>query len=191
MKSWHSILIGIFIGLILSAAILLIALPPRGTPVELLPIPTAAPIAVDVGGAVQSPGVYLLPQGSRVEGAVQAAGGFQDNAERKSINLAAQLKDGEKVYIPALDESDPFQSPARSPSGERSAELILSESPINLNTATLEELQTLPGIGEARANDIIEYRVSHAGFMSIEEIQNVPGIGPVMFDRIKDLIFVE
>jgi competence protein ComEA len=191
MKIWQNILIGIFIGLILSAAILLVALPPRGAPVVLLPVPTPAPISVDVSGAVLHPGLYHLPQGSRLEAAVQAAGGFQDDANRQMLNLAARLQDGEKIHVQVVGET--VQAAPTIPPSTRSGidGIALPGTLVNLNTATSEELQTLPGIGEVRAKDIIAYRESHAGFKSIEEIQEVPGIGPVMFERLKDQITIE
>ncbi len=191
MKSWQQTLLTIFVSLIFSAAILLVAQSPRGAPVELLPAPTAAPISVHVSGAVREPGVYQLPQGSRVKEAVDAAGGLQTEADLQALNLAARIKDGEKIHIPSEGE-------AASAIPSRNLELEASEPDltdigalVNLNTASLEELLTLPGIGETRAKEIIAYRESHAGFRSIDEIQEVDGIGPVIFERLKDLIVVE
>lgn len=190
MKSWQHTLIGVFCGLILSGAILLIALPPRGRPVELLPVPSPAPVSIHVSGAVLNPGVYQLPQGSRVEDAVIAAGGALDEANLQEVNLAARLKDGEKISVPFAGESAQIST-------SKNDSFAFDESPaesgglVNLNTATLEELQSLPGIGETRAKAIITYRENNAGFKSIEEIQKVPGIGPVIYERLKDLITVE
>jgi competence protein ComEA len=191
MKSWQHTLTGIFIGLILAAAILIIAQSPRGAPVELLPAPTPAPIAIYVRGAVRSPGVYELPQGSRVEAALAAAGGCLDGAGQPALDLAARLKDGETVYVAAPGETALPAASRTIPLSGITPDNLAAGAPVNLNTATLAELQTLPGIGETRASEIVAYRESHGGFQSIEEIQEVPGIGPVMFERLKDRIVVE
>lgn len=191
MKSWQYTLIGLIAGLIISAAVYLIALPPQGMPVELLPAPSPAPILVHVSGKVQVPGVYELPPGSRVEKAIFAAGGFSIDANQQSLNLAARLEDGDKVHVPAIgdfsqeDSSSPGVSDPPEKKGADTGILI------NLNTATLEELLTLPGIGETRAKDILSYRESHGEFQSIEEIQEVPGIGPGLFESMKELLTIE
>ena len=191
MKSWQQTLIGVFVGLILSATILLVAMPPRGAPVELLPAPSPAPISIYVSGAVQKPGVYALPPGSRVEAAIQAAGGSLAGANQEALNLAARLKDGEKVHVPVAGEVVQLPRPVTGSSGDSDPEEAVPITPLNLNTATLEELQTLPGIGETRAKEIIAYRESHGGFKTIEEIQDVPGIGPVLFERMKEALIIE
>lgn len=191
MKNWQQTLISIFVGMILAAAIFLVALPPRGVPVELLPAPTPAPLLIHISGAVQNPGVYQLPQGSRLNDAVEAAGGLKSDADLDAINLAARLRDGEKIHVRALGEVDQdLPGMTRSlPANENGASNPVSL--VNINTASLEELQTLPNIGESRALAIIAYRESHSGFKSIEEIQEVRGIGPAIFDQLKDLISVD
>ena len=191
MKSWQQTLLGIFVGLILSASILLVALPPRGAPVELLPAPTLAPISVHVSGAVNEPGVYQLLPGSRVKEAIDEAGGLQFEADLQAINLAARIKDGEKIHVPAKGEIASSIPSRANPSDTIGSEAVGVGTLVNINTASIEELLTLPGIGETRSNDIIAYRESHAGFRSIDEIQEVSGIGPVIFERLKDLIVVE
>lgn len=191
MKNWQQTLLGLFVGMILSALILLVALPPRGTPVELLPAPTLAPISVHVSGAIREPGVYQLPQGSRVQEAVDAAGGLQIEADLQAINLAARIKDGEKIHIPVKGEIAPSIPARTNPSEKIGSEAADEGTLVNINTASLEELLNLPGIGETRAKDIIAYRESHSGFKSIDEIQEVSGIGPVIFERLKDFIVVE
>lgn len=147
--------------------------------------PTPAPIVVYVSGAVLRPGVYALPGGARVADALEAAGGALPEADLVPVNLARRLRDEEQVHIPRQGEATPALStllgPPESSPGTHAGK-------VNLNTATLAELDGLPGIGPGYAQRIIDYRESHGPFSSIEEIQNVPGIGPATFARIKDLI---
>lgn len=191
MKTWHYALLSLLIGLALSAAILITTAPPRGTAIKLLPAPTPAPLTIHIDGAVAKPGVYLLPRGSRVQNAVQAAGGFREDASTASVNLAASLKDGEKIVIPIIAAPPvPGVETTPPPLAERQPELV-NTGPLNLNTATVEDLDSLPGIGPAIAGAIIKYREEHGDFQTIEEIQNVSGIGAAKFEQIKDLIAVE
>jgi len=176
---------GVAIGLLAAGVIFLVSRPARGQPVELLPPPTPKPIMVQVSGAVQRPGVYELPAGSRVLDAVQAAAGFSEDANQALINLAAYIQDGDKVFVPAL----------KLPEGEtadsnRSSTIQVSDL-VNINTATQAELETLPEIGPAIAQAIIAYREQNGSFSSIEAIQNVPGIGPAIFAQIEPLITIE
>ena len=179
-QDWHKILFGLVCGLLAAGLVLLIATQPRGTAIELSPPPTESPISVHVVGAVANPGVYQLSPGSRAEQAVQAAGGFTANADAQALNLAVQLADGAKITVPEIGEF--FNSMERS-SG-------ISSILINLNTATIEELMTLPSIGQERAELIIQYRTDHGGFKSIEEIQEISGVGPATFEKLKDMITV-
>jgi competence protein ComEA len=197
MKNWQLMLLALFIGMLSTAVLFLVASPPRGTSIELLPAPTPAPMMVHVSGAVVQPGVYALPRDSRVVDAVQAAGGFSAQADEGAVNMAARLKDGDKLVIPAIGALPPAAgAPEQPPSGEsspgRSSSIPESTSGglVNINTASLEELQTLPGIGATRAQDIIDYRQAHGGFTTIEDLQNVTGIGTATFERLKDLITV-
>lgn len=136
-------------------------------------------ICVDVSGAVHAPGVYLLDNGARVYQAVEMAGGLREDADRDSINQAAFLKDGEKVRIYTVEESVELQK-----SQEESGM-------VNLNTASLQQLCTLAGIGESRAKDIIAYREEYGSFENVEEIMNVSGIKETTFQKIRDKIVVE
>lgn len=191
MKSWHHTLLSLSIGIIASAVLFLVTSPPRGTSVVLLPAPSPMPILVHVDGAVQNPGVYSLPPGSRVQQAIQAAGGLSAKANQSAVNLAARLKDGDKLTIPA--EGTPVAPQpvvVTSDRKEKSAGPATPNAPVNLNTATLQELQTLPGVGPTRAQDIIDYRQAHGDFKTIDELQNVTGIGPVTFEKLKDFITV-
>lgn len=136
-------------------------------------------IYVHVCGQVCQPGVVMLPEGSRAWEAVAAAGGLTDEAWDAAVNLAAVLQDGEKLYIPALGESM-AEEVGRADNGL-----------INLNTADAGRLQTLPGIGESRAADILSYREKRGGFRSVEEIMQVPGIKENIYEKIKDKITVD
>lgn len=138
----------------------------------------AGQIYVHVCGQVREPGVVALPTGSRAWEAVEAAGGLTEDAQDAAVNLAAVLRDGEKLYIPAIGESVA--------AGEAADGGL-----VNLNTADAGRLQTLPGIGESRAADILSYRESHGGFQAIEEIMQVPGIKESIYEKIKDKIVVD
>ncbi len=191
MKSWHHTLLGLFIGMVATAVLFLVTAPPRGASVELLPAPTPAPIMVHIDGAVQHPGVYALPRDSRMQEAIQAAGGLNQQANQNAVNLAARLKDGDKLTIPAAGTQIALP-PASQPttSKAKSSPQATPSAPVNINTATLEELQTLPGIGATRAQQIIDYRQAHSGFKSIDELQNITGIGPATFEKLKDMVTV-
>jgi competence protein ComEA len=188
MKNLLSYLLMFLMGMAAAAGIFLIASPPRGTAVELQAAPTSSPLTIQVAGAVKQPGVYPLPRDSRVQDAIQAAGGFTQEADPDQVNLAARLKDGERINVPIVGEI-----PAAPPtSADRSVTIDATPSaPVNLNTATSEELQTLPGVGPSKAAAIIAYREAHSGFKTLDEIQEVPGFGPATFERLKDMITVE
>jgi competence protein ComEA len=195
MRPITYVLIGLLAGFILAAGLLLVIQLPAGKPVTLEAAPTKAPIEVHVIGAVVRPGVYSFPEGSRVEDAVAAAGGLLTEADPNAVNLAAKLEDGQQLSIPYVggagpsngaDSSAPFEvvPETDSPAPPISGDLI------DINTATLEELESLPGIGSATAEKIIEFRDQNGPFQQIEDIMNVSGIGPATFDQIKDLITV-
>lgn len=135
-------------------------------------------ISVFVCGAVKCPGVVELPEGSRVNDALEAAGGFAEDAAREQVNLAAKVSDGEKLYFPTCEE-------AASATEEKSGDGL-----ININTASAEELCTLPGIGASRAADIIRYREREGAFVTCEDIMKVTGIKNSVYDKIKDRIKV-
>ncbi len=180
-----------------------------------LPTPTEAVFyVVFVCGEVVTPDVYSLPAGSLVRDAVAAAGGFSDKADREYLNLAREVSDHERVYVPSLEEtavqtvggsSGNVAGSGSAASGRRTEESdksmagsgngsnsgINGNGLVNINTATAEELITLPGIGEARARDIISYRTNIGPFEKIEDIKNVSGIGDKMFTKLMGLITVE
>ncbi len=190
MKQIAYVLAGILIGFILAGAVFIVSRLPSGEPVALEPVPTKPPIEVQVVGGVVRPGVYELPEGSRVQDAVDAAGGMLANADPNSINLAARLEDGQQVVVPGGGTSSTGSSQGTAPftviptigSPLSNSELV------NINTATVGELDSLPGIGPTTAQNIVNYRQQHGPFSQIEDIMNVPGVGPATFDSIKDLI---
>ncbi|MDH7480057.1 MAG: helix-hairpin-helix domain-containing protein [Syntrophomonadaceae bacterium] len=153
-----------------------------------LPPAEAQPITVHVAGAVERPGVYQLPAGSRMFNAVEKAVPLPD-ADLDYLNLASLLSDGQKVYLPRRGEAP---SPgADFSAGQVSGSARLPAGKVNLNTATLAELDTLPGIGPTIARRIVDYRQQRGGFRRIEELKNVSGIGDKLFSQIKDRISVE
>ena len=139
-------------------------------------------IYVHICGAVINPGVYQVPAGTRVYQALELAGGSSNDAYLSGINLADKLADGQKVYIPA--EGENAEGILSTDSGDVQSVMI------NINTASEAELMTLPGIGQSRAKDIINYRVKNGLFESIDDIMKVSGIKEAAFEKIKDLIKV-
>ena len=149
------------------------------------PVPSAeAPgqeICVYVCGAVKTPGIVFLPQGSRAADALEAAGGFAAGAAEDAVNLAAKVSDGEKLYFPAFEEH----------AAQTKQEETAAAGLVNINTADAAQLCTLPGIGESRAADIIAYRESHGGFAACGDIMKVTGIKESVYNRISGKITVE
>lgn len=147
-------------------------------------------LVVYVCGAVNSPGVHILPAGSRLHEAVEMAGGFSAEADLSYHNLARILEDGERIYIVSFAETETLTVKQKA-EGEAGVLEDTAGGRINLNTATREQLATLPGIGEVRAESILEYREKVGEFTDIEEIMNISGIGEAMFAKIRDKITVE
>lgn len=192
MKTALQLLSVFLLGAAAAAALMILSGPPRTEAVSLLPAQTPAPLLVHVTGAVARPSVVSLPPGSRVQDAIQAAGGLAGDAEANALNLSGKVKDGERLHVPAVGEV--AAAPAVEPvSGDRQpANLALDqEGPVNLNTASAEQLMMLPGIGEVKAAAIIAYREAHDGFKTIEEIMEVSGFGEATFERLKDSITVD
>lgn len=178
---------GLIGGLIASGIIHLTSSQPTGEPIKLNPIPTSAPIVVNISGAIKNPGVYPLPEGSRIINLVETAGGFLPSANHSAINLARPLQDGEGILIP--EEINATTIPLMSTQDFEVG--IKGVSPkININYATQAELESLPGIGEIKALQIIAFREENGFFESIDQIQKVPGIGEVIFEKIQALITV-
>jgi competence protein ComEA len=142
--------------------------------------PTPRPLRVYVSGAVRLPDVYILPADSIVKDAIVAAGGSSGEADLDRINLAMTVADGQHVYVPHLGEEN---LPVQPPSGRAASEVKL-----NINTADLSALETLPGIGSVIAQRILDYRQTNGPFARVEDVMAVSGIGPVTFEEIRDLI---
>jgi competence protein ComEA len=132
-------------------------------------------VVVDVTGAVARPGVYRLPAGARVTDAVQRAGGASSGALLEAINLAARLADGQQVMVPK-------RGPAGAPLAATAAG---EEGPISLGTATVEQLDTIEGIGPVTAQDIVEFRDEHGGLSSVDQLDKVSGIGPATMESLR------
>ncbi|MGB9800780.1 MAG: helix-hairpin-helix domain-containing protein [Thermanaerothrix sp.] len=190
MKPWQLILVGVLGGLLSTALILLISAPPRSETI-ILRTQTPSPWVIHLSGAVTRPGVYEVPPKSRLMDVINIAGGLLPQADTDAINLAAPLKDGIKIRIPFLGEETSSSSADITSSVEIYDEASGTESDrLDINQASVEQLETLPGIGKTRAEAIIEYRQKHGKFDTIEQIQNVPGIGPGIFEQIREFITV-
>ena len=153
-----------------------------------------AMVAVYVCGAVKNAGVYYVSPEAIKETAVRMAGGFDEHADVNYVNLAEPVTAGEQIYIPTEDETAEIAFPqggqADSPEGTNHPAEALEDSRININTAGKEELMTLPGIGENKADAIIAYREAQGKFQSTEELMNISGIKEGVYNKIKDLIIV-
>ena len=155
---------------------------------EPVPAPSASqapPLIVHVAGWVEQPGVYELPEGSRVVDALEAAGGAKRGAELAALNLAAPLTDGQQVLVPRT--SDVVQPPDAAANG---ASTEGGTTLVNVNVASAEELETLPGIGEVLAATIVQYREEHGPFTSVDQLLDVSGIGEVTLEELRDLVTV-
>lgn len=152
-------------------------------------------VIVHITGSVKNPGIVKLKEGSRIEDAIEAAGGLTENADISNVNLAYVLDDGTKIKIPNLDDEDIADEDVLSKdSGEgiiQEDEKTTNTNIVNINKATENELSTLPGIGNSLATRIVEYRKQNGNFKTIEDIKNVSGIGESKFANIKDFISIK
>ena len=149
------------------------------TPVRVRAAPAVRPnVVVDVAGAVRRPGLYRLPDGSRVADALRRAGGPTRKAFLEALNLAAPLADGQQVLVPRKVAGAAAGAP---PAGA-------TAGPVSLSAATLEQLDTLPGVGPVTAQKIIDYRTAHGAFRSVEELDAVPGIGPATIEELREAV---
>jgi len=155
------------------------------------PLRAAAPTAeradsralvVHVVGAVRRPGLYRLPDGSRIDDAVQRAGGATRRADLALVNLAAPLADGLQVVVPRRASAGTGQASAAGGGATATA------GPVHLNTATLEQLDTLPGVGPVTAQKILDYRQEHGAFATVDELDAIPGIGPARLEQLRDAV---
>jgi competence protein ComEA len=196
MKNALYVLLGVMAGFVLAGALIFFSRAPAGQPIILQPAPTKVPVAVHVIGAVPRPGLYEFAEGARVQDAIDAAGGLLTSANVDAINLAALLTDGQQLNIPYKDGTAPTESsstfdlPGSSDSTTDGSADSGNTELININTASLEELDSLPGIGSVTAQHIIDYRDTNGPFTTIDEIMDVSGIGPATYDEIKNLITV-
>lgn len=172
-KTWQQAVVFFLAGVIFTSIGFILASPPRGKPIILTPaLPST--ILVQVDGAVINPGVYTISSGSRLQDAVNSAGGLTIDARIESLNLAKRIQDGEKITIPSTLQPEPSK-----------------DNPlIDINLATLTELDQLPGIGKTRAQAIIDYRSKEGFFTSIDGLLNVPGISADVFESIRELVTV-
>ncbi|HEV7935249.1 MAG TPA: ComEA family DNA-binding protein [Actinomadura sp.] len=178
-----------------AAAASLVASPARPAasprpPVTSGPTP-AGTVVVHVAGKVRRPGVITLPAGSRVTDAIRAAGGLRPGVDTGSLNLARRLTDGEQIPVglPAVAAS-PGGAPGSAPGVPPAEPGTVPGTPLDLNTATVEQLQELPGVGPVLARRIVDHRTQHGGFRGVEQLREVSGIGERRFAELKDLVRV-
>ncbi len=192
MKPVLYIAIGILIGLLMAGLIFYTSRAPEGQPVTLMPTPTARPIVVYLSGAVRRPGVYSLPDGSRLSEAIIAAGGLLEGTDLTNVNLAELLVDGQQVTIqPPEGQEAPTPVFIISGGGMATQVPIPQQSELlDLNSATASQLIALPGIGPSTAQLIVDYREQNGYFTQVEDLLNVPGIGTATLNTIRPYITV-
>jgi competence protein ComEA len=154
------------------------ALRPAVVAMRAAPAP-ARKVLVHVVGAVREPGLYRLDDGSRVDDAIRAAGGAKPKAALELVNLAAPVADGQQVIVPLL---------GKAAAGGAAVAPGAPPQPVHLNSATLEDLDTLPGVGPVTAQKILDYRTEHGAFSSVDELDSVPGIGPARLAELRKLV---
>jgi competence protein ComEA len=151
-------------------------------PAELVPTKpaaVAAVVVVHVAGAVRQPGLYKLKEGQRIADAIARAGGATAKADTAAVNLAAPLADGMQVLIPSRVAGAP---------GAAAGGSAVSGARVSLSSATVEELDELPGIGPVTAQKIVDYRMKNGGFRSVDDLDAIPGIGPARVEQLRDLV---
>ncbi len=181
-------------GALLLAAVLLVAgrhlsragasspaRPVEERPLEAVEATAPAALVVHVVGAVRRPGLYRLREGSRIAEAVERAGGATRRADLSLVNLAAPVADGIQVVVPRRAPAGAGAAAAQSGAAEAPA------GPVHLNTATLEQLDALPGVGPSTAQKILDFRQEHGAFTSVDELDAVPGIGPARLEQLREV----
>ena len=145
------------------------------------PTPSPTVVVVDVAGKVRRPGLYRLPSGARVDDAVRRAGGPLRGVDLSSLNLAARLVDGQQILVGL---------PGAAPPGDAGGAGAPTDhaGPVSLNSATLDQLEALPGVGPVLAQHIVDWRTAHGGFSSVDQLNDVPGIGDVKFADLRSLV---
>jgi competence protein ComEA len=147
--------------------------------------PAARRATVHVVGAVHDPGVYRLADGARVQDAIARAGGATARADLQAINLAAKVADGQQVVVPRRGTAPAAASP-----GAPAAAAGAASAPVNLNSATAEQLDTLDGVGPSTAQKILDFRTAHGGFSSVDDLAQIPGIGPKKLESLRQQVTV-
>lgn len=182
MATW--LIAGIGIALFLAGGGYWLASRPNPSDIEIFIPPTEppGPVVAHIDGEVRAPGVYALEPGARVEDGIAAAGGVTERADVRSLNRAALLQDGQRIIIPAIDAG------GKGTAGPAEAAEQTKVGPVDLNTAGLLALQTLPGIGEVKAQAIIDWRDQNGLFTSADDLLAVTGIGPVTVEAIRPLV---
>ncbi|MEP7201149.1 MAG: helix-hairpin-helix domain-containing protein [Ilumatobacteraceae bacterium] len=142
-------------------------------------------VVVYVAGAVTRPGVYTLDAAARVTDALDAAGGAVTGADLDVVNLAAPVRDGERIYVPLVGEVIPAVV-----AGEAAPDVTVGAGPVNVNTATADQLDVLPGVGPATAAAIVAHRLQNGPFQTVDQLGDVRGIGPAKLDALRDLVTV-
>lgn len=197
-----AVVVLLLVGLVV--AVLVSALGPRGSTVTIAPEPTpvaqdlpgvaasgaGATIFVHLLGAVQRPGLYELREGDRGIDAVAAAGGFAQTADQSQLNLARPLSDGEQIYVPAIGEMLSPGAGSGGSGGVAGGGSGTVAGKVNLNTADLAALDTLPGVGPATAKAIIDWRDQNGRFTAVEDLLSVAGIGDKTLAELRDLVTV-
>lgn len=191
----HGLLVGAMLSAIVAGLMFFVLWRPQPAPITIhapptvapTPAPSPQPVVVHITGEVAAPGVYSLPPASRVRDAIDAAGGLAPDADASLINLAQPLADGSRVYIPRVGEAAP---PTEDPSSRSGGVITISPpipiGPVDLNSASLEELVALSGIGEAKAEAIIAGRP----YRSVDDLDRVTGFGPATIDRLRPYVTV-
>ncbi|MDT4934740.1 MAG: competence protein ComEA, partial [Pseudonocardiales bacterium] len=154
--------------------------------------PSAAAVVVDVAGRVRHPGVYRLPAGSRVNDALRAAGGALPGVQLSTLNLAAKLTDGQQIAVGLPGTASAGGAPPGVAGGGfgSAGAPVAPSGPVNLNTASLEQLDALPGVGPVLAQHILDWRAAHGQFSSVDQLKDVSGIGPAKFAALRGLVSV-
>lgn len=189
-------IVGLLVGAVLAIGLVLYWRHQTEQSIVIEPLPLDATIVVDVRGGVATPGVVSLPASARVADAVAASGGLRVDADVSQLNLAARLADGQRLVIPTGPPVAPSAATA-SPTvalTEQSALRLPATSapigPLNINTASVEELKALPGIGDVLAGRIVDYRVANGPFRSIDQLGEVKGISPKLVEALRPLVTV-
>jgi len=202
MRHWYRLLSGILIGLLAAGVVLLISQPKRGYPITLAPAPTPTksplpkptstntPIQVQINGAIVSPGIYTMDLTNRLGDLIEIAGGLSPIADESRINFVLTLHDGDYIYIPSIGEDIP-ETARNAPENMNLNDLLTFNYPLDLNEASQDALESLPGIGPTKASDIIAYRDQFGPFVSIDDLIHIDGIGPTTLETLREYLIIE